>query len=237
MNKLNKFLYLTIGLSLLAIILPVIFLQIDYIKTFALKTFHTRENAYGYLQFVGSFLGVVATIEVTIILQEKQKYQKEQDENKRSMLNLYVQLERAFEKYKEAQRGNLEYKNFENIGDSFGPREIFIDPNYVKDLAQLKPRLTDELYENIGLGFDAIINSYKAYLKLLDELNKAKNMEINQFMALNGQTVRINASHEQAFKKQSIINANKQIKEHVDMVCKLYDEKYKEILEKLLIIN
>lgn len=61
--------------------------------------------------------------------------------------------------------------------------------------------MTDELYENIGLGFDAIINSYKAYLKLLDELNKAKNMEINQFMALNGQTVRINASHEQAFKK------------------------------------
>ncbi|WP_238858961.1 hypothetical protein [Clostridium sp. YIM B02569] len=232
MNKLNRFLYLTIGLSLLSIVLPIIFLQIDCVKTFALKTFHTRENAYGYLQFVGSFLGVVATISATIILQEKQKYQKDKDENKKAMLNLYVQLERAFEKYKEAQRSNLGYGDFQEVSlevDACGPRKIFIDPNYIKDLAQLRPMLKDEMYENIGLGFDAIINSYKAYLELEQELNSIKTRDFSDY----SMTAALNNKSIGELRVEMIRKKNNEIVKHVDFICKLYDVKYKKVLKRL----
>ncbi|MCS6110390.1 hypothetical protein FDB55_06845 [Clostridium botulinum] len=238
MKKLNKLLYLIIVLSFLAIILPIIFLQFNSIKAFVLATFHTRDNAYGYLQFVGSFLGVVATISVTIILQEKQKYQKEQDENKKAALNLYVQLDKAFQKYKEAKNSNLEYKDikYQKTFTAFGPREIFIDPNYIRDLAQIKPILDDNLYEDIGLGFDAVINSYKAYLKLKNRLDDAEKGRLEELILVK-EGCQISDMPNQIKEDliQQLSNVIKlEVIEHVNIMCRLYDKKYRNVLERLI---
>ncbi|MBY7007874.1 hypothetical protein FDA25_18055 [Clostridium botulinum] len=238
MKKLNKLLYLIIGLSFLLIILPIIFFQFNGIKAFALSIFHTRENAYGYLQFVGSFLGVVATISVTIILQEKQKYQKEQDENQKAILNLYVQLDKAFKKYKEAKNSNLEYKDvkYEKTLSVFGPREIFIDPNYIRDLAQIKPILDDNLYEDIGSGFDAVINGYKAYLNLENKLNDAKKGGLEKLILVKEECqISDISNHAKEDLIQELSNAIAlEIIEHVNIMCILYDRKYRNVLERLI---
>lgn len=231
MKKLSKILYLIMGLSFLAIIMPLIFLQFDYIKTFALKTFHTRENAYGYLQFVGSFLGVVATISVTIILQEKQKYQKEQDDDKRAALNLYTQLDRGFKKYKEAQINNKMYIENDSEDNNYitasGPRKVFIDPNYIKDLAQLKSKLDDDLYENIGLSFDAIVNLYKYYLELEQELENIEKKDFDNYTESS-------LVEQSRLKKKSIKRIKLLIIDHVKFVCDLYEKEHKDNIEELI---
>lgn len=231
MGKFNKLLYWVIGVSILIICMPIIVIFCPIFKSFVLLIFHNRENAYQYLQFVGSFLGVIVTISVTVILQEKQKHENELKVKKKAKLSLYTQLKNAFDKYLEAQRSNNEYKTLKDSNSEiFGPRKIFIDPNWMKDLAELKLILNAELYENICSGYDSIINMYDYYKEIDNNLERIKTQEENEASESNAIL-----DNTKGIKQKNKIK--KEILANVNCICYLYTKKYEEVLNQLVNFN
>ncbi|WP_252224598.1 MULTISPECIES: hypothetical protein [unclassified Clostridium] len=97
MNKKNKKPILG-GIILLIIscigliVAPVLTINIEMVKKQILYVFHSKENAYQYLQFVGTFLGVIVTIIGTYILMRIQLSKEKEIEIQTNVRNQAIEV-------------------------------------------------------------------------------------------------------------------------------------------------
>jgi hypothetical protein len=69
----SKLIYRLIIYSLIILIMPILAIQVDFIKNIVLWLFKNKTNAYVYLQFSGAFLGVIGAVGGTTLLIDKEK--------------------------------------------------------------------------------------------------------------------------------------------------------------------
>ena len=67
-NILKSLLGLICFLGITILTIPILFINIDELKQIAIKIFKCKENMYQYLQFFGTFLGIIITVITTYII-------------------------------------------------------------------------------------------------------------------------------------------------------------------------
>lgn len=209
----NKILIVILIFSGLIICMPIITIWFPGVKAWVLSVFHSKDNSYQYLQFIGVFLGVTVTITSTILLQEKQKYENIIKEKKTIKRYLHNQLKCAFNLYLEAQRNNTGNKML----FAFGPRKIDFDANWSKELLKIADVLDDSLYDDILNCFDSLTNTYSGYLVYSEQVEK--------WRLENGVII-------QGSIPKEIKQLDNLIVGNVDAICVLYNKKYKDVLGK-----
>lgn len=106
----NKFVTLII-FSILVLIIPILASHAFYFKNKVLWIFGSKENAYQYLQFIGTFLGVIITVLGAFIAIERQMSKDKELQDR----NILKEKELQFEILKQQKEIDNQVKFRENV--------------------------------------------------------------------------------------------------------------------------
>ncbi len=212
-------------IAIVITIAPIGVISLPCLKSVVIYFLKSKENAFQYLQFIGTFLGVIITIIITILLQNKNKKLQESKEIRYAKNYINTQLEESFNEYLKAKKENEKNKNF------YYPKQIYIDPNWMTVVAKIQGHIDEDIYKNICFAFIEILNVDKKCEYIKDRINSIKDKEYNTNEQI--MTEALNKIKDGDYSKTYVCNLKKDISEYVEEMCNLYDKKYKDIIELL----
>lgn len=204
MNKSSKMFIILIIFSIFVLITPIMAAHIFYFKNKVLWILGGKENAYQYLQFIGTFLGVIVTVLGTFIfidrqmLKEKElqerilKQEKETDIQIKLRENIIIKIFETQKSIKSLILGNLPFTMFSET--IINPKESggndlslkFEKFNRAQVLFLVKPY---EHYSNNMTDLIAFLEIYKHKLKNInydfDILDKKDKAIFHSFSEMN----------------------------------------------------
>lgn len=183
-NILKSLLGLICFLGITILTIPILFINIDELKQIAIKIFKCKENMYQYLQFFGTFLGIIITVITTYIITALQIInEKEIDiqiEYKKKSIKILLDIREYIEKLENfiILINKFYYSDMGIISIPKGTKTITLKEEFI------------ELKNNYDTTYSKLIKSYEENTLLIKDMTcdmnsiKKYKRDINQFISI-----------------------------------------------------